>query len=268
MKYIIKVAFLTAILFTTASIRAQQSNTERLNTDLSMLIRDAAIGFLSTYHSLDTQHIYGREYSVRLALFGLTENASLYYSYPREGYKGSGGLPESYSFNQGFSGKNPYYKFIKDSLEIVLDGAAKEAGLKKQKVKQDKDNRDYWQQFEYTAGKKVAFRISYWLQKENIALNIYSPYRPKDVAEPTQTLGCVVISYPNFSYLYTVPVYGQSLSEIGDKAVLAQRAFEATGLSDSNYQYTWYPGKTVNDIQNMFKNMVVQERSGIRARSN
>ncbi len=260
-----KIAFFVAFFMAAVTLHAQQS--VQLIQDLAFLIDDAAKGFPQTFNGLDEVTPYNRSYNVNKAIFGLTGKGYLSYSPPKEKTKYADAVDEKYFFGQLFKPGDPSYEIVKDSLEIILDATAAKAGLKKNNVKPPKDYKGAWTEYQYAANDKVAFRIKYDNKDKSIRLMINSPYRPADVAPPQKTLGCIVISLGSFVYKYVSPVYGENMSDIGSMDALAARAFQASGIAASDYQYTWYPNRTFYDIQKMFKKpIVVQEIGGVSAK--
>ena len=260
-----KIIFAVAFFIVATTLRGQQS--VQLSQDLAFIIDDAAKGFQQTFKDLDEVTVYGRYYNVNKAIFGLTDKAYLSYSPPKEQTKYAEAVDEKYFFGQLFKPGEPSYKIVKDSLEIILDATAAKAGLKKTNVKPPKDFKGAWTEYQYAINDKIAVKLKYDNRDKGIRLMIFSPYRPADVPPPQKTLGCIVISLGSFVYKYVSPVYGEATTDIRSMDALAARAFRASAISDSDYQYTWYPNKTFYDIQKMFKKpIVVQEIGGVTAK--
>lgn len=254
-------------IFSITVIQAQDINSQKLRLDLAYLIADAANGFPQTFNSFKEKNIYNRVYTVKKSLFGLTNKGALLYTPPKEKTKYNEAEDETFLFSQGFKPEEALYDFIKDSLEIIFDATAKEAGLKKDKIKPPKGYKKAWDEYIYSSNNKPAFGFIKYNQSKDIWVRIYSPYRPKDIAPPMKTLGCIVISLGSFTYKYVAPVYGQSLDEVTNTASLAEKAFRNSGIVEKDYQYTWYPNKTFYDIQQMFKKpIIVSEIGGVTAK--
>lgn len=262
-----KIIVIFSLFMLAHNIQAQESISSKLRFDLAFLITDAAKGFPETLNSLTENTRYGRYYSAKRALFGIKENGYFFYYPPKEKTKYNEAENEVFLFGQLFKPGEPYYDIIKDSLELILDGTAKDAGLKKNKIKPPKDNRNKWTEYQYAINKKPAFSIITYNEDNSIRLRVYSPYRPADISPPLKTLGCIVISLDNFVYKYVAPVYGESMDDIRSTAALAAKAFNNSGIVGKDYQYTWYPNKTLYDIQQMFKKpIVVSEIGGVTAK--
>ncbi|MBT9483744.1 hypothetical protein [Sediminibacterium sp.] len=258
----IVISFLTIFLFTVT--QAQDINSQKLRLDLAYLIADAANGFPETLNSFKEKTIYNTSYTVKRSLFGIKNKGGLFYKPPKEKTKYTEAEAERFYFGQSFKPEDSFYELIRDSLEIIFDATAKEAGLKKNKIKPPKEYKNKWDEYTYSSNNKPAFGFIKYKETNAIYVSIYSPFRPKDIAPPLKTLGCIVFSLGNFTYKYVSPVYGQSLEDIRDTKALAARAFSNSGIAEKDYQYTWYPNKTFYDIQQMFKKpIIVQEIGGI-----
>lgn len=263
-----KVKLITLILslaFSFANIcKAQNVNTAIFLKDFYSIFEDAKNGFPNTIGDLkESVGWYGNTYTSKAFIFEKSALAKLQYIKAHEPTKYvPEATPELFYFTQAFKVGNIGYDFIKDSIEIILDAAAKDLGLVKKIIKQPKEYKKTHRKIEYQKNGKAVFAIFNLLDATYYEVQIYSPYRPGDVPKPRNRLGCIVFNYKGFVFAYAVTVYGDKLNGSVESFVL--RAFAATGLVDKNYIYTWYPNKSVDQVQQqMGKGITVRESGSI-----
>jgi hypothetical protein len=167
--------------------------------------------------------------------------------------------PELFYFGQAFKVGNVGFEFIKDSLEIFLDEAAKELGLTKKIIKLTKEYKKIHRKIEYQKNGKAVFAIFNLLDATYYEVQIYSPYRPADVPKAQNKLGCVVFNYPRVVFAYIVTVYGDKIDNM-DQMIL--KAFKSTGLTDNGYIYSWYPNKSVEEVKKQIGNSMSFRETG------
>lgn len=243
MKNILQALFI--LLLAAPVARAQEINAEAFGRDLRAIMEEAKAGFpKSTGEPTEQENYYGMSYSTNLSILGQRSGRRLYYTKPQD-YKYTAPVSESFWFVQSFDDTSAIGKFGRANAEGILDGVAKDAGWKKVAVKQEKEWRKKYKLVEYRQYAKPMLSIFWYLESGGMEVRVHSPYRPADV-KVANLLGCMVFSYPNFGFLYVVPVYGPAL---GDEKKVAADAYAKSGLVERNYQYEWMPNTSVKNVQ-------------------
>lgn len=227
--------------------KAQSINTETFLKEFDEIFEDAKKGFPYSVGDLKEKiEWFGNTYKSKKCFFNKPDYATLQYVKAHEPTKYvPEATPELYYFIQGFYGEAEK-KFTTDSLEIILDAKAKQLGLNKKELKQKKENKKKYREVEYQIAGKRVFGIFYFAESKTYYIKIFSPYRPGDVAAPKNRLGCVAFAYPNFFVVYIVTVYGDKMT---DMKTIVSRAYSRAGLTDGNYTYFWYEGKSFAQVE-------------------
>ena len=230
--------------------------------DLEFLVNDALYGFPKSTGSLKSNDWSGRKYHPYKVIGGSSTTAALIYQPAKEKTKYNEASNELFYFEQEFQKDGEHYKFAADTLSQILEELAKGNGLTKKELK-NKDEKVFVgksKEYSYEINNKPLF--SYHIPPSgNIHFRIYSSYRPADVKVENR-LGYMVFSYSGFNKLWAVPVYGDKM---GDVKTIAEQAYQSTGLSDNNYQYTWMPDYSFYNIQQRYKSTYknnIQEMNG------
>ncbi|HPH22794.1 MAG TPA: hypothetical protein PLW32_02835 [Chitinophagaceae bacterium] len=260
LKFIPLILVLCICLFTNNG-KTQITNGIAFLDDFNFIVEDAKMGFSKCTGGIKEKiDWYGTKYTSNKSIFNIPNSANLQYIKGHEPTKYvPEATPELFYFGQAFKVGNVGFEFIKDSLEIFLDEAAKELGLTKKIIKLTKEYKKIHRKIEYQKNGKAVFAIFNLLDATYYEVQIYSPYRPADVPKAQNKLGCVVFNYPRVVFAYIVTVYGDKIDNM-DQMIL--KAFKSTGLTDNGYIYSWYPNKSVEEVKKQIGNSMSFRETG------
>ena len=247
-----KSLLLFLLAFSILGAKGQNLTDSSFQVELLTIINDAKVGFPKATGSAQKEENWqGQNFSSRWGFYGKNEDAYLVWQKAQVyKYAKADPVPERFYFSQAFKQGTPAATFVCVSGERILDEIAKMAGLVKREVKQKKENRKKYREFEWLgSGNKMVFSLLLNVQDSSAVFEIDSPYRPGGKVVP-RLLGCMVFTNGSSSFMYVMPVYTTGDGS-PDKESLAARTFRASGLT-SDFRYSWYPGSSSANIEKQF----------------